>query len=783
MYLRHRVAIGFIFCSLFLGAQEKIASPLTIDWIMQGPSLYGNTPQNIYWSPDGSKLYFSWKPASADLDDAMEVYSVNRNGRNVYQLSKEDLRHLPPSRGSKSSDGQWIAFSDKGDIYLHNIKMGTNAALTTTTELESSPIFGKKESDVYFVRSNNLFSLNLDTGQLNQHTDIRSAGSDIQVPSASARGGRGALGDQADRGTESQEWAKKEERALLETVRRRADRRIKDEQSRREEQIRKPFELPPTASVAAVRPSPDGRYAMINLNFPAPKAINTIVPSYVTEKGYVENIPSRSLVGDQQSTSQWMRVDIKTGEAKPFQMMLEDGKESKRAIRVSEFNWNEEGTRAIAYARATDNKDEWILAMDVDTAQGRVLYSHHDKAWVGGPGAFVLGWINNEDIYFETESSGWAHLYRMSYRGGKPVALTSGPWEVQSATLMPNKKDFLLVTNEKHHGEKHAYLLSVNGGPRRPLTKSTGFHEPYISPDGKMMADLFSSANRPPEIFIENLETNKPPIQITKSMSNDFENRSWVVPPVLTFPARDGARVPVRLYKPAQWKAGGPAVLFIHGAGYLQNAHKGWSTYPREYMFHHFLMERGYLVLDIDYRGSSGYGRDWRTAISTFMGGKDLDDAVDAARWITSEFEVNPKRIGIYGGSYGGFITLMAMFTQPGVFAAGAALRPVTDWAHYNHGYTSNILGEPQKESEAYRRSSPIYHAQGLSGALLICHGVIDTNVHFQDSVRLAQKLIELRKENWELALYPAEDHGFREATSWADEYKRIFKLFENNLK
>jgi dipeptidyl aminopeptidase/acylaminoacyl peptidase len=200
-------------------------------------------------------------------------------------------------------------------------------------------------------------------------------------------------------------------------------------------------------------------------------------------------------------------------------------------------------------------------------------------------------------------------------------------------------------------------------------------------------------------------------------------------------------------------------------------------------MFHHFLMERGYLVLDIDYRGSSGYGRDWRTAISTFMGGKDLDDAVDAARWITSEFEVNPKRIGIYGGSYGGFITLMAMFTQPGVFAAGAALRPVTDWAHYNHGYTSNILGEPQKESEAFRRSSPIYHAQGLSGALLICHGVVDTNVHFQDSVRLAQKLIELRKENWELALYPAEDHGFREATSWADEYKRIFKLFENNLK
>ncbi len=123
------------------------------------------------------------------------------------------------------------------------------------------------------------------------------------------------------------------------------------------------------------------------------------------------------------------------------------------------------------------------------------------------------------------------------------------------------------------------------------------------------------------------------------------------------------------------------------------------------------------------------------------------------------------------------------MFTTPDVFAAGAALRPVTDWAHYNHGYTSNILNMPQNDAEAYRKSSPIYFAEGLKGALLICHGMVDTNVHFQDSVRLAQRLIELRKENWELAPYPVENHGFTEETSWADEYKRILKLFEDNAQ
>jgi dipeptidyl aminopeptidase/acylaminoacyl peptidase len=226
-----------------------------------------------------------------------------------------------------------------------------------------------------------------------------------------------------------------------------------------------------------------------------------------------------------------------------------------------------------------------------------------------------------------------------------------------------------------------------------------------------------------------------------------------------------------------------PAVIFVHGAGYLQNAHKYWSTYYREYMFHNLLASLGYVVLDADYRASAGYGRDWRTAIYRHMGGKDLDDIVDGAKYLVESQRVDPGRIGLYGGSYGGFITLMALFTSPDTFAAGAALRPVTDWAHYNHGYTGAILNEPQDDAEAYKRSSPIYFAEGLKGALLICHGLVDTNVHVQDSIRLVQRLIELRKPNWDFAVYPVENHGFEQESSWADEYKRILKLFETNLR
>jgi len=249
-------------------------------------------------------------------------------------------------------------------------------------------------------------------------------------------------------------------------------------------------------------------------------------------------------------------------------------------------------------------------------------------------------------------------------------------------------------------------------------------------------------------------------------------------------PASDGIKVPARIYRPKDMKASpnGAAVLFVHGAGYLHNVHNYWSTYSREYMFNQYLASKGYVVLDMDYRGSAGYGRDWRTAIYRWMGGRDLQDNVDGSRYLAKEFGIDPERIGIYGGSYGGFITLIALFTEPKHFGAGAGLRSVTDWAHYNHPYTARILNQPQDDSLAYRRSSPIYFAQGLEDPLLMAHGMVDVNVHFQDIVRLTQRLIELGKTGWQLAPYPVEDHGFVRPSSWADEYRRIFELFETHL-
>jgi len=463
--------------------------------------------------------------------------------------------------------------------------------------------------------------------------------------------------------------------------------------------------------------------------------------------------------------------------------------------------WSDDGTKAALLARSADNKDRWILALDTTTGKTRVLTSDHDDAWVGGPGNLTLGWTaDNEHLYFQSERDAYSHLYTVSYQSGAAKLLTSGKWEVVSVRLSEDKTRFELTTSEPVESEKspsatpaaktesgpferHYYEMPVQGGTRTRMTAMPGSNQALASPDDKALAIIYSYSNKPPELYVQEKRPGAAAVRVTSSPAPEFWDYAWTDPPIVGFTARDGATVFARFYKPNNYRRGGPAVIFVHGAGYMQNIHRWWSSYQQEYLFHHFLMENGYVVMDVDYRGSAGYGRNWRTGIYRHMGGKDLDDQVDAARWLVREHGVDPNHIGIYGGSYGGFITLMAMFTQPGVFAAGAALRPVTDWAHYNHPYTANILNLPQKDAEAYRQSSPIYFASGLRGALLICHGMADTNVHFQDSVRLVQKLIELRKENWQMAVYPVEDHGFQEPSSWADEYKRIFNLFETNLK
>lgn len=772
---------------------------LTIDNIMRGPGLYGWEPTQVRWSGDGERIYFQWKQASDPLLKDPDTYVVGRDGSALKKLSEDEAKLAPPAFGDSTPDKKRTVYSRDGDLFLYEATTGQTRQLTKTEDAETNPHFTHDGKRIAFTRANNLYVMALDSGSVVEMTDIKTG----TAPPAAEPGpggrrgqGRNASGDEEKKGTDSQEFVKKEEKDLLEVVREQAAKREQDEARKKKENPRKPFNLQGQQSIAALALTPDEKYVIASVSEPGTGTKNTVVPNFVTESGYTEDIPSRNKVGDNQNRTRLAILNVETGEVKwvdhgqKLPPAPEENKpdakpvEKDRDVQLFPPVWSEDGTKAALLARAADNKDRWILALDETTGKTRVIAHDHDDAWIDGPGSFSLGWMKSDrDIYFQSERTGYSHLYTVSFDGGEPKALTSGNWEVDTATISKDKTRFFLTTSEGDAGQHQVYEMKAEGGARTKITSAAGSHTCVLSPDDRWMADVYSYTNKPPELYVQETLAGVAGKKLTSSPAADFWEYPWLDVPVVTFPARDGATLRARFYKPVNFRKGGPAVIFVHGAGYLQNVHRWWSSYSHEYMFHHLLMERGYTVLDVDYRGSAGYGRDWRTGIYRHMGGKDLDDQVDAAKWLVSQQGVDPKRIGLYGGSYGGFITLMAMFTQPDVFAAGAALRPVTDWAHYNHGYTANILNTPQKDAEAYQQSSPIYFAQGLKGALLICHGMVDTNVHFQDTVRLVERLIELRKENWNLAVYPVENHGFVEPVSWADEYKRILDLFERNLK
>ena len=789
------LALSFVFL-----ARPANNFSLTVDNIMRGPGLIGYEPENVRWSHDNARLYFSWKRYTDKEIAPLDTYAVNRDGSDLRKLSDDEIKLLPPAFGDTTRDHRLTVSSNAGDLFVYDNTTGKTSQLTKTTDVEASPRFTQDAKRVSFVRNGNLYVMPLEGGMLVQLTDIHSAAAPTTSAAPAAGrgfgggGGRGQGGGRGGapttgpaapeaRGSDSQEYLKKEQKELIQVVRERTELREQQDAKRkaREAAERKPFTLQARQTAGAMQLTPDEKYAVVSVfEAAATPAKNTIVPNFVSDSAYTEDIPGRSNVGDTQGTSRLAIVNIESGEVK----WVDHGQ--KGEIQLGQPVWNEAGTMAVVSGRAANNKDRWIFALDPATAKTRVLVNIHDDAWVGGPQGVtnVLGWMKNDrDVFFVSEKTGYTQLYSVSFDGGEPRALTSGKWEVLGVRQSRDKSKFYLTASADGPFDQFLYEMPGEGGPLTRISKAPGKHTPVLSPDERYVADVYSYSNRPPDLYVQE---NRPGLELTRlttSPAPEFAQYAWQDPPIVMMPARDGVKVPARLYKPANYRKGGPAVVFVHGSGYLQNVDHKWSSYFHEYMFHHLLQERGFLVLDVDYRGSAGYGRDWRTAIYEHMGGKDLDDIVDAAKFATSQYGADPKKIGVYGGSYGGFITLMAMFTQPDVFAAGAALRPVTDWATYNHGYTSNILNTPQSDPEAYKRSSPIYFAEGLKGALLICHGMVDTNVEFQDTVRLMQRLIELHKENWSVAPYPVEDHTFVHASSWADEYKRILKLFETNLK
>ena len=734
----------------------NVKAQLQLNEIMKGNGFVGVWPESPEWSIDGRHIYYYKK----HTDSLVPTYYS-------YQLQNGQTQLLQPDDWEQ----RWVYHPELGRLNQFRFHQNELQYLQDPNKpIQSYALFANdiwnlqiqsSISSVAFQQGLSLFLFDFNSGKAQQLISYRKK-PDGQIQ-------KGELGSA--------------ESMLFESVR---IKQLQVSKTNKKSVFNLPFEPD-----GALQIDPSARYVILKKQQAQPLK-PTEVPHYIAADGHVFNEKSRAKVQDTEPSEELFVHDLAADSLVKLDFsILSNLKKTDRELIFHPVIFASTQALAIVDIRSADNKDRWIVCIDLLTMKIEELEHQIDSAWIGGPGISswnfekgTLGWLKDAQvIYFQSEESGFSHLYLLDVSTKSKVALTSGNFEVYDARLSKDSSTFFLTTNMIHPGTRSFHVLDILTKQINSVLAGLGAYEVELSADEKQLAYRFSTSIRPWEIYTCPLKKTSNAIQITDSRTDVYRSYSWQQPEILSFSASDGQSVYARLYTPKQEDKNGAAVLFVHGAGYLQNAHHYWSHYYREFMFHQLLIEQGYTVLDVDYRASEGYGRDCRTAIYRHMGGRDLQDYVDAKHFLVSNYAIDSNRVGIYGGSYGGFLTLMGLFTQPGTFACGAALRSVTDWAHYNHEYTTNILNTPKEDPEAYQRSSPIFFAEGLKDPLLILHGMIDDNVQFQDVVRLNQRLIELGKKDWWMALYPVERHGFKYATSWTDEYRRILELFDTYLK
>ncbi|MBO1254854.1 S9 family peptidase [Alteromonas sp. 5E99-2] len=778
--------------------------PLTLKQIMADPDWLGRQPEKPRWSVVGKQIVYSRKKESSPLKALLKSHVSEPE--NVSSISDEEMHLYVSDAQAMSADKTWLAWTFGDSLF---VKYKTNEAVIVRQGSHYSNLLWTTTNSLLVQMGDKIVSIDPETG------------SESVVFSWSFSPDPNLVLPPADYLAEEQiKLIGYIEKTREDKFKKRSQQRMLAENSSAYGVEKVYFQS--NKQLVSVRVSPLLNYAIVVTEGKKKyRNDSDIMPHYIQENGRIKAESVRQRVADATPDNDdvWL-VDLNTMTKKHLSFSSLPGyNDDVLATEKSEnaqvkgdiyqtnrlprpitllrnwynsepsIRWHVSGEHVALMLEAWDNKDRWITTVDFNDKKLVTQHRQSDEAWINY--AYNdFGWLNTSaTLYYLTEETGYSQL-NVKALGQNAVALTRGEFTVDNMTPTLDGEFIYYTANKQHPGVYEVFKVNTRTGEHQQITYLEGMSSYLLSPDENHLLLTHSKLNQPPELYLKATQIANPKEvkakRITHTVSDEFNAISWTIPAIVPIASSNtDADIYSRVYLPENVHNGEPrrAVVFTHGAGYLQNAHKGWSSYFREYMFHSLLVQQGYVVLDMDYRASKGYGRDWRTANYRNMGKAEIEDLKDGVDWLIENANVDRHRVGTYGGSYGGFLTLMSLFKAPDLFQAGAALRPVTDWAHYNTGYTANILNLPSIDPIAYQRSSPIYFAEGLQKPLLINAPMVDSNVFFADVVRLVQRLIELEKTHFfETAIYPVEPHGFVQPSSWLDEYTRIYALFEENL-
>lgn len=784
---------------------------LTLERLYSFPRLEGTAPRQPKWSDDGNRVAFLWNDEGMPFRD-LWVFDVENGKRTrltrlphdpdewttpASHKDKKLKKYLRPANGLRSfewaPDSQQLTFAFRGEIYL--VRADGSAPvrrLTRTKGGERNPKFSPGSERLGFVSGGELHVRHLQTGETVQLTT--NGGLDIEDEGQRHPGHSPGRFEWSPDGKWIAFAANDSSGFKGRLIPNYSGERVKAPNQNwriaREGNSKTRLGVVPSAggnTVWLTKKSDDYFYDWEWS--PDGKAIATTRVE--------ENQKNRSIDV----------IDVAAAIAKHEKD--EEDKDKKGTTEDTEKENAEKKNEKKDKNDKKDKKPEWI----------RTLYSETDEKWICSLCQFVVWSPDSQQVLFGSERDGWNHLYLVAAAGSgeEPRQLTKGEWEVErrgaavdmTPSFSPDGQTVYFTANKTDPSERNLFRILAAGGEVERITAGKGYSAAILSSDGKHMAFLYSSFAQPWDLYIK--ETNpavSAVLTVTQSPLPEFAEYEWPQPAIFDFPARDGKNVRGLVFFPPlslavdvtrEMRTKGrrnrpsgkrkssprkpPVINFVHGAGYAQAVLNRWGGYLTErFHFNQFVSQQGYLVIDVDYRGSSGYGRDWRTDVYLHLGGLDLEDEMAAMDHVGEQGWGDTGRAGVWGVSYGGFMTLMVMFNEPDAFRAGSAWASVTDWENYNRGYTQQRLRTPEDEPEAYKKSSPIHHVEGLKGKLQLVHGVVDPNVHFQDIMQLTDALVYAGKP-FTQQFYPQSVHGWARPQVWIHSTRSMFQFFEEHVK
>jgi dipeptidyl aminopeptidase/acylaminoacyl peptidase len=457
-----------------------------------------------------------------------------------------------------------------------------------------------------------------------------------------------------------------------------------------------------------------------------------------------------------------------------------------------------DANRIVLQRMSADLRTREVVVADAQSGTESLLHRDVDsKFW-------SLTYLNAEPVpspdgkwvAFISDADGWDHLYVSSVADGRLTQLTRGPFEVSRFVWSNDSKRIAFDRNgEDGPGRRQVVVATFASLPAdatlEPLTRGAGTNtEPRWSPDGRHVVYAHTDARNSSDLYVVATTTASNPRRLTDSMPSAVDRDRLADPQLVKYPGPGGVSVPAYLFVPSGLDRSkkAPAIIWVHGDGINQN-YDGWHIhrdYGVYYSFHQYLVQQGYVVLSVDYRGSIGYGREWRQGHYRDLGGKDYEDIAAGADYLKTLGYVDPARVGIWGLSYGGFMALQALTVTPELFRCAVDVAGVEDWNDWYRDpggpWIRGRMGTPEENRDLYRRLSPVYHLEKVVRPLLVLHGTSDVNVPFLESVRLVDEMTKLNKPI-EFVMYPGEFHYFHRAHVLRNAWTTVERFFDRYLK